>query len=366
MDYATYSREADGRGSMKKVLVVTDIHLWYKDISTLKNSKELAERKVKDIITAVKENEIDHIILGGDVVHEGYKTDLIQFHSHYNLLQTLSNASRGENYLVCGNHAFLNASTNLELYINQPCSNTAYNPGGDIISPDKPLFKMTDFIEVEGAIISMHSFNKVDKSYMTPDSVVQNKQHIGIYHDETFVTYSNDRKEFIIKESALQTTFGNVDYAVINHIHMPKKSHYNGSTIFIQPGSIGATSVTDVANFGEYTSLPVFTIEDGEVTLSYIDIPTYRAEYQINLDELKKEKVKPLVLKIDKDHTGEGIYSYTSIEDYTQKLNVPIEVLKTVEFALSGQLTLDNLVKLYKEYKNIQDDSEFIEEEFVI
>lgn len=351
---------------MKKVLVVTDLHLWNKDISTLKNSKELAERKIRDIILAVKENDIDHIILGGDVAHDGYKTDIVQFHSHYNLLQTLSNASKDENYMICGNHAFLNASTNLELYINQPCNNTLYKPGEMIITPDKPLFKMVDYIEVEGAIISMHSYNKVNKSYMVPDSLVQGKQHIGIYHDETFLSYSSDRKEYIIKESALQTTFHNVNYAVINHIHMKRKSYYNGSTIFIQPGAVGATTMSDVQNFGEFISLPLFTIDNGEVNLTYIDIPTYKSEYALNMSDLKKERVKPLVLKIDKDYSGDGLYNYQSIEDYTEKLKIPTEVLKVIELSLFGKLSIENLVTLYKDYKKINNDEDISLEEFEI
>ena len=123
---------------------------------------------------------------------------------------------------------------------------------------------------------------------------------------------------------------------------MKRKSYYNGSTIFIQPGSVGATTMSDVQNFGEFISLPLFTIDNGEVNLTYIDIPTYKSEYSLNMSDLKKERVKPLVLKIDKDYSGDGLYNYQSIEDYTEKLKIPTEVLKVIELSLFGRLSIEN------------------------
>ena len=334
----------------KTVLIIPDIHLWYKDISSLQNRNSVAERILTDITKQVKENKINHVILGGDVCHSGYKDDIETFHSHFNLLTNLSNASIDENYIVCGNHALMNKSTNPEVYINQPCRNVMYKPPRPIIYPDKPLFQMAPFLKVEDVIISMHSYHPTNNRYFfNPNGL----KHIAIYHDAVMLN-----SDFLVADTYYSNYMYNVDYAVINHIHDYKKPYYKNQTLVITPGSVVPTAADQYKKSEKTLQLPLFKIDGSEVIVDYIEFDKYLDEIILVKPTVEKTKLNPLKAVIKGDTR---ILQYTEISQYIESTKVPKEVLQTIKYAIRGNLDYKILASLNDSMKNKVEDINHID-----
>lgn len=335
----------------KTVVLIPDIHLWYKDIGTIKGSKKAVENIILEIIDRVRELGIDHIILGGDVCHAGYKDDIVTFHNHYTLLENLSKASKAENYMIGGNHGLQQLNTNLEVYINQPSNNNLYKPSEVTFYPAEPLFEMKPYVEIEGVIFSLHSFNPRDKEYYTKDSILQGKKHIAIYHDMNMFSDIDFSKTTLgVNQSYYQNYMYNVDVAVVNHIHTKYANFFFNKTLFIVPGSVFPTSTSIHEISAEYVDLPLFIINNGEFEISSIPISRRLKEVVLLQEDVKRTKVNPLKQVVDK---ASNFIGSTNFAQHVQRNQIHPVILKVIEMTKSGELDNAKLAELYDEYRGI-------------
>lgn len=335
-----------------KMLVITDIHLG-KDITTLGNSEKITLKIIDDLINYIEREEIDYITLTGDVFHQGYNNDVHMAISHYNAITNLLRAPKKGSFLVGGNHAFLKKETNLENYIAQPSMNTTYAPAKPIVKLRNPMCQMLDEAIIQRVQFSFHHYNKRSKDYVNQNSAIMKKAgipQIAIYHDYEIIppSYTNGHvqsRSVIMSDSRLLEIFKYVDVAIFGDLHSELEPFIFGGTRFIVPGSILPTSNKDLYFANETVKLPLIEIEGTTFNIKFVEFKRYLNQLDRKIEEIKKERIKPLKLG------NQQLIEDPNIMHYVNRNELPKEILRIFSMAYSQNLDPTVVSDIYDSYK---------------
>ena len=200
-----------------KILFVTDLHKRYTDSTNVRGQLKAQDLIQQDIIKAVSDHGITHIVITGDWYHRGFH-GLCEAMDCMEWDKRISASVNGNVFLCVGNHFFLERDENPEMYIIQP--NDFMKPKKPIATPDKPIFNVVEQLNIGDVQFSFFHYTKMQKNYVRQrnDGV---KQHIGIYHDEACVpSWIAEQEGFKSKTSNkyLNKIYDNVDLAIHGHI----------------------------------------------------------------------------------------------------------------------------------------------------
>ena len=121
-----------------KLLFVPDMHKRYTDSDSVKGTLKLIQKQQEELISAIQDNNITHVILGGDWYDRGFH-GLGQAFGQMEMDRRLSAAVNGNCYLCVGNHLYFESDENPEMYAIQP--NDVIQTALDIPLPETPIFK---------------------------------------------------------------------------------------------------------------------------------------------------------------------------------------------------------------------------------
>lgn len=247
-----------------RILFLTDLHKRDADFTTITGYTEAIDKVQDDILTTVRNLGVTHIIVGGDWYDKGYRSINRTFND-MNYDKLISDSVNGNVYICRGNHLYLERDSNPEMYLIQPCA--AMPPIHPIKTPEEPLFKSPDVLQIGPLQISLFHFDKSNKQYIrarNPETTF----HVGVFHDDCVVPTSvraMSGDHGITSTTALASYYENLDFAVCNHIHMAcglVRVQANGREVPVMvPGSLCITK-NKTSELHSSVNLPVITLED--------------------------------------------------------------------------------------------------------
>lgn len=338
-----------------RILFVSDTHKRYKDSASIKGQLLAQNLVQQDIIDAIHEEEITHVLIGGDWYDRGFHGLGPAFGS-MEMDRRLSAAVNGNVFLCVGNHFYLERDENPEMYIIQP--NEMIKTSLDIPLPDKPIFKVTRKLRIGDVQISFFHFSKLDKRYIAEkDEGV--KFHIGVYHDDKCVpTWVGEMDGYSSNTSVntLNTLYNNIDLALHGHIHskvgVVTYELMDGRKVPLWiPGSMTITQNKESAKHTEVT-LPIITInDDSTVEVSGRTFSTHMDLLKFHSTK-KSSEVKPFTEVMSNNEAAFTKANYISLNDYLTSKGYQPYHLQMVNAARNGALDLVTAINIIYNARN--------------
>ena len=334
-----------------RCLYLTDLHKPYKESSSIKGRITATQMIQEDILRFVAENNVTHILIGGDWYDRGFH-GLGPAFSAIEMDRKISAAVNGNVYLCVGNHFYLERDENPEMYIIQP--NKYFKPSYNMVMPEEPIFKCVNELIIGNVQFSFFHYSKVCKNYVN-DVRPGVTYHIGIYHDDYCLpqwVLEADGFRSNTPANVLNDIYRNVDLALHGHIHkrhnLVKLGLNSGREIpMFVPGSLGITSNKDILKHTEVT-LPIIDISDESV----VSLKT--ATFSTHLDKLKfYATAKKKTIAVPDAVMGHTLMpkstSLQSLPNYLLSIGRKESALKLIDAACKGTLNLPEAVSIIME-----------------
>lgn len=259
----------------KKVLIATDLHKRMKDLTTIRGYCAANRAVQTDLMQFIKDNDVDYMALAGDWYDAGYGSDVGAALAHTDMDIEMNRLLKGNLYGVIGNHIRIRMDSNPELFLIQP--HDIYKSRWETDRKEQ-IIKTPNYFMVDNLQISLCHYNPMADVAMSYAPIRQPEAdyHVAIFHTEKVIPkelLSNVNAYMTSSYSDLAKALEGVDYAVVGHIHKPlgicRVPHDDGSqTVVYVPGSLANTEVSQNSMHDE-VQLPMFTVEDGKVSVSY-------------------------------------------------------------------------------------------------
>lgn len=260
---------------VKKVLIGTDLHKRMKDLTTIRGYCNANRAVQQDLMNFIKEEEVDYFVHAGDWYDAGYGSDVGAALAHTDMDIEMNKILHGNFYGVIGNHIRIRMDSNPELFLIQP--HDIYKSRWECDRKEQ-IIKTPKFLMIDGLQISLCHYNPMADEAVSYSPIRQPeaKYHVAIFHTEKVIPkelLSNVNSYMTSSYSDLSRALEGVDYAVVGHIHKPlgicRIPHDDGSqTVVYVPGSLANTEVSQ-SSMHETVELPMFTVEDGKISVSY-------------------------------------------------------------------------------------------------
>ena len=249
-----------------RILFLTDLHKRDTDFTTITGYTSAIDCVQEDILRFIKDNNVTHLIIGGDWYDKGYRSINRAYNDRY-YDEAISAAVNGNVYLCRGNHIYLERDSNPEMYLIQPCPDMPL--AKNIKMPEKQLFKTPPYVQIGPIQISLFHFSKDNKNYVmerNPETTF----HIGVFHDDVMIPSSVRQAAGDMQyttTSALAAYYNNLDLAICNHIHMAVGRvdiHLTNKKVpcYI-PGALCITA-NKLNEIHDSVQLPLITLEDDD------------------------------------------------------------------------------------------------------
>lgn len=340
--------------NIKNVLFVTDLHKRESDYSSIKNYREAIRLVQQDILDFCLNNDNTVLISCGDWYDKGYKS-VDKYDEDTNYDRYLSMATGGNFYICIGNHLYIERDSNPELYMIQPSDYVQTKTASTAI---EPVIKTVSDIVIGDTQISFFHYSRDNKWYIN-DRKPGIKLHIGVYHDESVLPSSIRESAGIYgtstSSSYLTSIYGNVDIAIVGHVHKSFSPTLltleSGKQIqIIVPGAMAITQNSD--NYKHrYVDCPLLTFEeDGSCAMSYYRISTHMDKLRFfNVKEKStytfKEKVKATSSDLSQVKIHNTIFDYLMDKRYD-----PDEIF-TLNNYFPGDYTIDDLKEVFRRWE---------------
>lgn len=195
---------ASPQGKIWRSMIVGDLHISDKysgrHVDYFRDCTEFLEQ----VTNKMKEMEVTHLILTGDLVGRTTEKNLQSRESllyFMKVLQVWNNITNGNVYTLRGNHDISSKLTDFDLFLSLG------------------LIKMIDSLDVGG--IRFHFFNYGEHN--RPIQVAQDRYNVAVMHThlkiEGVTTWFNGGPDGV-ELSSLENLYG-VDFVVAGHIHNP-------------------------------------------------------------------------------------------------------------------------------------------------
>lgn len=320
-----------------KVLVYTDTHGRDNDFETIKGFVRANRLMFKDLNNFIVDMGITHAISAGDLMDKGYGSTMATINDTRRI-SSMTEALKGNHYLVRGNHFFHERDSNPEMGFIQPHPTITPREPVDI---DKPLLKSPDYFVLGNVQFSLFHWNE-DGTGFIQEKQPGVKYHIGIYHHENMVPTSVRKKvgvTTVVGDGYLKDTLRNVSFAVCGHVHGVGGLNYvevDGRKVPVMvPGSLALTS-THMGEYHTHVELPVFIVDTEKGTLTY---KTYK--FSLHTECLRMYRDKKLDLdgvdvnekhirekrelnsknKIERKNIDTGLRAGATLDDYLSSCN---------------------------------------------
>ena len=336
-----------------RILCLSDLHKRYKDSTNVKGQIEVQQKIQNDIIDYVKANNVTHLIILGDWYDRGFH-GLGPAYGAIEMDRRISNAVNGNVFLCVGNHFYLERDENPEMYIIQP--NPFIKPVIEIPLPDKPIFNVVPYININGVQITFFHYHKTNKDYtVNLDSNV--KYHIGIYHDDNALPTYIRAQEGIKSTTSMSTLnhiYDNVDLAIHGHIHTKVGTSTlelsNGKQVpIVVPGALGITANMENLKYSD-VDLPLIDISDnGDVTLSYAKFKTYLEDLRFFKPKTTKLPTVGTADLMEHKATILNTHGFFSLNNYLENKGYSSLQLAFVDAARGGTLDIMNAVSILQQ-----------------
>lgn len=346
-----------------RILVITDLHKRYKDSTSIKGQLDVQQLIQEDIINFNKNNGITHNIIAGDWYDRGFH-GLGQAYGAMEMDRRLSESVNGNVYLCVGNHFYLERDENPEMYIIQP--NAFIKPQTNIPLPEKPIFQMTQTLQLGSVQIDFFHYNKLNKDYVAyrkPETTY----HIGIYHDDAVLPGWIREQEGYTGSSTqayFNKIYANIDLAIHGHIHTKigtatmQLESCRKVPMFV-PGSLGITQNKE--NFKHTdVQLPVIEIDDDStVHLKVATFSTHINDLRFYAPKRRKREtaVDEGLISSNQLTMSGNIAELQSLPVYLTKKGYTNRHLNLVNAAVSNTLSLATAVRILAEVDEIHERS---------
>jgi len=233
-----------------RLLNIPDLHLYDKNVGSTINYKEECIYILKTIVSIVEKEELDAIVLGGDMYH-GMLTKLDFYLETIKYIRKLKEKMGNNLLTIKGNHD-ISAKHNFTFY-DLTVESLDLNTAKTIrYCNDKIILDLFDYTE--------------DDSNLVRSCTEDCKVHIGIYHNSItpkgVLIDITDKLRFYPDESSI---FDNIDIAIINHVHAQGgiiECVINGNKLkVVIPGSLNRTSLNE-SHLRNNAFLPLVEIDD--------------------------------------------------------------------------------------------------------
>ncbi len=322
---------------IRRVLIITDVHLRDVDFKTLKGYKSAVESLFMDtFIPLIDEKNITDVIYAGDLVDKGYRVLGAAF-AHEQMIRRVKEHISNHYALVLGNHFFIEMLSNPELYWIQP--HPIYKPIEKVYNT-KPLLETPDKIIINKTQISLFHYNKTNKNYTRKREAGIN-YHIGIYHDDVCVPISVRKSLGITAVSSSTNIFDNIDLAIHGHIHTPQPVTYVNNVPQIIPGSCSLTS-SDEREYHTKVLLPIIEIGEETATLSYAPISIGVHKYRLMKKKAEPNKQIRQQLMQMKEIKNVPV---DNIADFIRSNNLPVHYIPLIRMASNNTLSIESFMK---------------------
>lgn len=238
-------------------LVVTDLHLYYKNLSSRKNylaELDVARQKIEELC---EKYDRPTILFLGDIFHSGYQsvTQAISDISWFGKLKEITSGL----YTVVGNHELSYTKSNPFYGLicgvassKLPISSKVFGHHGVVNVVDELIDGDTKFVfNHYGTEIDTDKFEGVK---------------IGLFHQDLVTAQVEADNDIQVYGDRLEDTsvFSSYDYAFLGHIHSVYGLYREGRTFVDYLGSLGRTNVTEVNDKNRERDIPAVIIEDNK------------------------------------------------------------------------------------------------------
>lgn len=334
------------------ILYINDMHKRWQDSESVKGILAVQQKQQLDFLKYIKENNITHVILGGDWYDRGFH-GLAMAWGQTEMDRRLSAAVNGNLYMCVGNHFYLERDENPEMYIIQPCD--LYKPSLPIPVAEKPICQCINTLKVGTVQIDFFHYSKTNKDYVRPRDP-DTTYHIGIYHDDRVVpSYVRELEGFHspVSQEYYNRIYDNIDFAICAHIHskvgMTQMTLINGRQIpmFI-PGVMHATRNVDNEKHTAVTVPVINILDDNSIEFKAATFSTYLDELQFNTRKKNNTKVDTTVEAIA-SHTAGSVSRSTlapSLGAHLQSIGYDTAHLEMANAAMHGELSFNKAVTI--------------------
>ena len=350
-----------------KILIVPDIHLKARDVSTIRGYVANATENVRRLTKYVSSNGFTHVFLLGDVFDRGYDADLSKTFSHISLMESLAEAVNGNLYGVIGNHIRLKLDTNPELYLIQPHKELVTR---EVVERKEQIIKTPDRLVLNGCEFLFMHHKKYAKTAMDYRPIIDQgcRYHIGLYHTDLVIPNDklSDNPALLSTStsSTIMQALDQIDYAFVGHIHTPLGAFKVGRTTMYVPGSLNNTTASERTRH-DICKLPIVSIsDDGEISISQYDFDMHLeevvfskvADKDARADKLRllrgnnqAELYDDLILaSIDTEHAFMTLPNYMRTKGYTAS------DVRAVTSVIDAPEDLTNVMSIYREEENLE------------
>lgn len=340
-------------------LVVTDLHLFYKN---LRNRKDYRNEMAMVLNELVKYGRYYknlgfnvNMILLGDVFHSGYKAGVFNACYDNNFFVMWKNAF-GNIYSVLGNHElsyykdnpFYTLVTEIESKKVRTILNRVYNPVGSL-----NIIQVPDVLEDGEVVIHFNHFNTpVSKPW-------DGRCNIGLFHQD------------IVSEDIIQASrnkYGLVQYAphpvdiegshildgynycFFGHLHTIYGDFRTDSGVILSYlASLGRTNVTEVSDAFLTRKIPAICVNDGKLV-----------EIHTNKIKLASRNASVLEDSVKKDHAVAEVQKEQKlIRSFTMGSDDPVKnvIMNLSENAMASEIfaeLLNNAIDKYHQELSLE------------
>jgi len=335
-------------GEEFKILLYGDTHMRFSDYSTVRNYVTVSELNLSTIVELNRQHKIDCNIHLGDAYDGGYD-GIGRDRRHQSLWKAVQDSVRYF-YLNIGNHILIDRDSNPEMYLIQP---SAKYKSSEATFEEQQFFKTPDEVVIGGKIqISLFHYDPKNKEYVSPrlDGV---EHRIAVYHDECMIP--PNVKKRLGMEASLGTTyfermFDDIDYAVFGDLHIPQPSttftKANGSkVVFDIPGSPNITT-SDIRYRHPSINMPLLTLKDGTVSISYIKFDTNISKYTFVTKAVEPgAEVRKSLRDRNKEIVRSSPVTYTTLFEFYDKHPNGAAFKELSKLFITGEHSLANVLE---------------------
>lgn len=347
-----------------RVLPITDRHNRDKDFDTVGGFVKVQGMVGNDIINFFNNDKYKGIAVHmGDVFDQGYRSSIATYVDS-SRERRLKDSVNGDNFLVVGNHLYIQRDSNPEFLMLQPDPRFIPKKKLDLVPEDK-VYHVIDAIIIGDVQISLVHFQEINKSYkrIREPGI---KTHIALFHDDNVIPSSIKQgrgMKTTISSEYLTDVLEDIDMAVVAHWHeaIGKIDIHVGSKIVPMwiPGALNHTSIT-MSERHKQVSLPSFVFTEEGMRVEMVTFKTYLNElkfYESNESEFKKKR------KVEERKQGRMVRATEMLEeqatgvdtlDYMKNSKLGPAGIKLYKIASKNELTLVKALEITKEVLDVK------------
>lgn len=342
-----------------RVLPITDRHNRDKDFDTVGGFVKVQGLIGNDIINFFKNDTYKDIAVHmGDVFDQGYRSAVATYVDSARE-RRLRDVVDNDNFLVVGNHLYIQRDSNPEFLMLQPDSRFVTKKKLDLVEEDK-VFHVIDAIIIGDVQISLVHYQEGNKNYKRVREPGI-KTHIALFHDDNVIPSSIKQGRGMrttISSEYLSDVLEDIDMAIVAHWHEAIGKidiHVNGKLVPMWiPGGLTHTS-TSLSERHKAVSLPSFVFTEEGMRVELVTFKTYLNElkfYTSNDSDFKKkqkEQMRKEGRMIRAKEMVEAQGTSFDVLDYIRNGSLGPTGVKLFQIASRGELTLYKALDITKE-----------------